>query len=258
MLHLNIILTHIISKFTMTSSQHNTEFLLGLLLEENKHINPIDFILDKQNKARDYCCVCVALGICENAGKIRNSFKNVEEFSYEYFNIYVNALDNYHSIVGKDLRQTFVDEAKVFYPQKFTTTTISNLVTNETNKSNAMALLESIKNNNSHMIVLRDEIAIVIIHYEGDNYIVIDPHVECCGVLSKTGVYRYVVYDSVWNFDVHIMVPENTTESTPVTESENTTESTPVTGLQNTLLEQNTDLSNTNETTTSNNELQTQ
>ncbi|XWV25659.1 putative ORFan [Tupanvirus deep ocean] len=203
-----------------SSSQHNSEFLLGLLLEENKHINPIDFIVDKQNKARNYCCVCVALGVCENADKIRSTFKSVDDFSAEYFNVYVSALDNYHSIVRNDLRQIFVDEAKVFYPQKFQTTTISSLVTNEANRANAMALLDSIKNKHSHMVIMRDEIAIVIIHYENDNYIVIDPHIECCGILSKTGVYRYVVYDSVWNFDVHLMVPEDTTENGPSASTE--------------------------------------
>lgn len=127
-----------------------------------------------------------------------------------YFELYLNALDNYHSIVGKKFRQILVDESKVFYSQKMIKHNTTNLISNETEKNKAIALLNSIKNDHTYMIVLRDDIAFVVIHYAEDNFIIIDPHVECCGILSKTGVYRYIVYDSVWNFVVCIMIPEKT------------------------------------------------
>ena len=189
------------------STQQNSEFLLGLLLEENKHLNPIDFI-NKQDKASNYCCVCVSFACASRFTEICDSFTNMDSFSAVYFDIYATALENYRSIVGQNLRLTLVDEVKIFYPQVMETFTTNNLVTNHLNKQNALDLLETVKNDHSCMVILRDDIAFVAIHHTGDNFIIIDPHVEYCGILSKVGIYRYIVYDSIWNFDVHVMTPE--------------------------------------------------
>lgn len=189
----------------MTTAQ-NSEFLLGLLLEENKHLNPIDFI-DRQNKASGYSCMCVSLGVSQQFESIRNSFFLFDKFTEQYFNIYATALDNYHSIVGDTLRQVYFDEANNFYHQDVNTVPMNTLVSDATNKETAINLLETIKNDHSYAIILRDEITFTVIHYENDNFIVIDPHVEYCGILSKTGVYRYVTYDNVWNFNVYVMTP---------------------------------------------------
>jgi hypothetical protein len=194
------------------SSQHNSEFLLGLLLEENKHLNPIDFI-DRQDRASNYCCVCVSFAVATQIDQIRDSFMNIDSFGALYFTIYADALENYRSLVGQNIRQILIDEAKRFYPQPMITHSINNLVTNEPNKQTAFALLENIKNDHTYMIVLRDEIAFIVIHYIDNNFIIIDPHIEYCGILSTNGIYRYVVYDSVWNFDVHVMIPNKTTIS---------------------------------------------
>ncbi len=202
----------------MTSSQHNTEFLMGLLLEENKHLNPIDFI-DRQDKASNFCCLCVAMAALEKENEFRNSFMNYESFISSYFELYVSALENYRSIVGNSIRQISVDESAVFYPQKIITHTTTNLVSNPENKKNTIELLDVIKKNHSSMVILRDEIAFVVIHYADDNYIVIDPHVECCGILSKNGIYRYVVYDSVWDFAVHAFIPEQLNQDNVINQS---------------------------------------
>lgn len=187
-----------------STTNQNSEFLLELLLEENKHLNPIDFI-DPNNKASNFACVCIALGIIEKYKEIKDSFHNLDDFVAIYFPIYASALENYRSIVGNTDRQIFVDETKVFYPQKINVFTTSSLISNENNRIKPMELLESIKNDKSGMIILRDEIAFAVIHYQNDNYIVIDPHVAYCGILSKTGVFRYTVYDNIWNFDVNIL-----------------------------------------------------
>ena len=188
------------------STQQNSEFLLGLLLEENKHLNLIDFI-NKQDKASSYCCVCVSLACAFRSVELCESFTNMDSFSAMYFDIYASALENYRSIVGQSIRQILVDEAKIFYPQPMVTLTTNNLVTNHLNKQNVLDSLETVKNDHSYMIILRDDIAFIAIHHAGDNFIIIDPHVEYCGVLSKIGIYRYIVYDSIWNFDVHVMMP---------------------------------------------------
>jgi hypothetical protein len=191
----------------------NSEFLLNILLEENKHLNLIDFI-DKQDKANNYCCVCVSFAIAGQVDNIRNCFEKSDSFSALYFTIYSNALEIYRSIVGQNIRQILVDEAKKFYPQSVVTHTMNNLVTNETNRLNIFMLLENIKNDHSYMIILRNEIAFIVIHYNEDNFIIIDPHVEYCGILSKNGIYRYIVYDSIWNFDIHTMIPNKSDQIT--------------------------------------------
>lgn len=193
--------------FRTNASQQNSEFLLGLLLEENKHIQPMDFIL-KGDKVSDYCCICVTMAVAEQYEAVRDSFMSSENFIATYFPLYASALEQYRSIVGQDLRTILVDEAKIFYPIKLETMTFSHLISNHDNRNTVINLLENAKNDHSYIIILRDEIAFVVIHYENDNFIVIDPHVDCCGILSKTGVYRYIVYDVIWDFQVDLMIPE--------------------------------------------------
>ena len=187
------------------STKQNSEFLLGLLLDENKHTNTMDFI-DKSDKSANYACVCVSLALAQAHQDIKSNFTNSEEFFGKYFEIYASALENYRSIVGNDFRQIFIDEAKIFYPIDLATTSTKNLVSNATNKAQALAILDSIKDTNSYVIILRDDIAFIVISYEAD-YIIIDPHVEYCGILSKNSVYRYATYDSIWDFDVHFLTP---------------------------------------------------
>ena len=202
----------------MTTHKENSEFLLGLLLEENKHLNLIDFI-DRSDRTTSYACVCVSMGIGESYNDLKNVFTNTDQFSSKYFDIYASALENYRSIVGTDVRQIYFDEAKIFYPTPYSTITITKLVSNANNKNNAMQYLDSIKN--SYAIILRDEIAFIIIHYNADDYIVIDPHVEFSGILSKTGVYRYVTYDLIWDFDVSILLPTKTNDNAILLENNN-------------------------------------
>ena len=188
-------------------SNHNSEFLLGLLLEENKHLNPIDFI-DKTDRSSGFSCVCISLAIVEKYNEIQKSFVDPNSFFEIYFPLYANGLDNYRSIVGQSLRQVYIDEAKIFHQLEFDTFTTNNLVAEPIKKNSAMELLDTIRDNNSWGIILRDEIAFVIIHHDKDDFILIDPHVEYSGILSKASIYRYVVYDNVWNFDVHVLVPK--------------------------------------------------
>lgn len=185
-------------------SKQNSEFLLNLLLEENHCLYPIDFI-DRNNKSTNFCCVCVSLGVADKYDELRSSFENNDSFSKSYFNVYIDALENYRCIVQGNDRQILFDEAKIFYPKEFKITSTNNLVSNEENKNAVLNFLEELKTNHTYAIILRDDIAFVVIHQQNDNFIIIDPHVECCGLLSKNGVYRYVVYDGVWDFNINML-----------------------------------------------------
>lgn len=187
------------------AAQHNTDFLTALLLDENKHFTPIDFI--SKGIDGNYCCVCVSFGLASQYDKIRIAFGNEALFCSEYFDIYTTAVNNYWSIVGGTTRQILVDEARIFYPQLMDTFSTTNLVSNTINKQYIFTLLAQIAVSRSCMIVLRDENAFIVIHYEGDDYLIIDPHVEFCGILSSVGIYKYIVYDSIWDFDVHVLIP---------------------------------------------------
>lgn len=203
----------------------NSQFLLGMLLEENKHLNPIDFI-DKTDKATDFSCICVSLSIAEKYREIKDCFIDMNLFFSTYFDLYATALDNYRSIVGQSLRQVYLEEAKIFHQLDFDTFTTNNLVTDALKKKDALELFDTIRNNNSYAIILRDDIAFVVIHYNENDFILIDPHVEYCGILSSASIYRYIVYDNAWNFDVHVMVPkiENTVQESAQAPLEDTLE----------------------------------
>jgi hypothetical protein len=184
--------------------RENSQFLLELLLSENKHFNPIDF-LDKSNQASNFACVCVSMGIAQEMESMRNNFFDENKFFETYFNIYSTALENYKSITSGTLRQITFDEANVFYPMVMDKQFINKLVSNQQNKNTALSFIDQIKQSHSFGIILRDSIAFIIIHHQNDDYIVIDPHIEYCGILSKNNVYRYVVYDGIWDLDVYIL-----------------------------------------------------
>lgn len=203
------------------STEQNSEFLFNLLMDENKHTNIIDFI-DRQDKASDFACVCVAMAIGQNYIEVRNSFTDSTNFLATYLPIYIGALENYRSLVGSTIRQILVDEAKIFYSNPIDTFTTKNLVSNSTNKINMMGYLDLIKANHSYLIILRDEIAFCVVHHQNDDYILLDPHIECCGILSKNSIYKYIVYDGIWDLDVHLMMPPVTEPLESLPQADNT------------------------------------
>jgi len=208
-MHLNLV-----STLSMTS-QISSDFLLGLILEENKHLNLIDFI-NKDNKACLYCCVCVSMAVANKYQRIQEIFTETDLFLSEYFEIYANAMDNYRSLVKTNIRQILIDEARIFYPLTLETKMITNLVTDPAQRVVYEQIMDQIKTNHSYVLLLRDDIVFVIIHYENDNFIIIDPHIEFCGILSAGRIYRYVTYDAVWDLSVRCLYP-------PVTETESVT-----------------------------------
>ena len=187
-------------------SKESTDFLLNLLLEENQYINVFEY-MDKSDPSINNACACISLGICESYEFIKNNFMDSDALIAKYIEVYSAALENYKSIVGTNIRQTFIDEVKIFYSLDLKTNTLKNLISIDANKSSFMTYLDSIKDENKYAMILRDEITLAVIHYDADNYIVIDPHIEYSGILSKNGIYKYITYDGIWDFDVTIMIP---------------------------------------------------
>lgn len=187
----------------------DSEFLLGILLEENKHVNIFDYVI--KDNTNNYYCLCVCLEIIKNKDDISNSFFESNLFLEKYFDIYANGLSNYYKIIDSSSgsRQVYLDEALTQYDLKMTTTTMSLLLTNEENRNAIVSILENIKLNHSYAIILRNEIAFTIIHHISDEYILIDPHVEYSGILTQKGIFKYLVYDDIWNFDVSVIQCDN-------------------------------------------------
>lgn len=184
----------------------NSEFLLNLLLEENKHLTIIDFI-DKEHGS--FACVCVSLALAEKYQEIQNIFTNSEIFTEKYFVIYADALDKFRIITNNRIRQIFIDETLKLFPLMLKNKTVKNLSTNTNNVNDAINLLHSVRNNHSYALILRDDIMFIIMHYNENEFIIIDPHVEYCGILTERQIFRYVTYNGVWDFDVHIFMSNN-------------------------------------------------
>lgn len=177
-------------------STHNSEFLLNLLLEENNHLVPIDFI----SKDSSFACVCISFAICQQYVTLKNSFP--DDFAGKYLEIYASAMDTYRKIVGNSNRQVFFDEVNKFYNLNLSNhNVLKNLATDPVYQSTAHSLIEQAE----CAIILRDEIAFVIICCDVSKYIIIDPHAEYTGILSAAGVYRYITYDGIWDSDVHVI-----------------------------------------------------
>lgn len=186
-------------------STENSDFLLGLILDDNIHLNTIDFI-DKDNKSVGYACMCVSTAIVNQFEPIRSVFTNTILFAEKYFTIYAAALDNYHLVTNNDFRQIYFDEANI-YDLNLSMFPLKSLISDKNSKDRFYEFLANIQNNNSYAIILRDEIAYTIIHYQDDKFIIIDPHIEYSGIVSADTVYKYTIYNNIWDFDVYVSIP---------------------------------------------------
>jgi hypothetical protein len=204
----------------MTSTRkENSQFLVNMLLESNSGMNIVDF-MDTSDPRTNMACVCISRGVGESYEAIRSAFANSDEFCAKYFDLYMAGLENYSSITNGVMREIFLDEASIFYPSIYDQNTLTNTVTNAERKNQLMDLLQVIELCHSYAIILRDEIAFVVIHLESNNFILIDPHVESSGVVSIDQVYNYITYDKIWDFNVHVLIPLIAEKSiTPVTEN---------------------------------------
>ena len=167
----------------------NSEFLLNLLLEENRHLKIVDFI-DKQYGS--FACICISLALVEKYQEIQTDFVNGNIFVEKYFVIYANALEKNRMIVGDQVRQIFFDEGLKMFPLDLINNTIKKISTDISSKNDATNLLHKIRDKHSYALILRDEIMFVVIHYNGDEYIIIDPHVEYCGIITENQIFRYM------------------------------------------------------------------
>ena len=186
--------------------QGTSNFLIGLFLEENNHLNPIDFI-DKNNKISAYSSSFTALALAKEFEKIRDSFIDLNSFSEKYFEIYTASLEKYMSVTENKIRNFLFNETNNYYHLQTKVIITNSLIDNIANQQIVLGVLENTKNNHSYAIISRNEMTFIIIHYENDNFIVLDPYVECSGILSKDRVLKFITYDHIWNFDVHIMIP---------------------------------------------------
>lgn len=187
------------------NNEERGQFLLNLLLTDNKHVTILDFITETKQFSRNYACVCISVGMMESYKVIQTNFKDESQLIDAYLNIYTTAVANYETIIGGDIRQIFVDEAYKFYPLNLIQQTITNIVSNSQNKIQFTSLINNIKEKHSAAIILRNDEAFVIIHYENDDYIIIDPHLTCCGILTMDSICKYITFDGIWDFEVNIL-----------------------------------------------------
>jgi len=188
------------------NNEERGQFLLNLLLTDNKYVTILDFInTETKQLSINYACICVSVGMMESYKIIQTNFKDEPKLINAYLNIYTTAVTNYETIVGNDIRQIFVDETDRFYPINLKQQTITNIVSNLQNKTQITNIMNNIKEKHSAAIILRNDEAFIIIHYENDDYIIIDPHLASCGILTTDSIHKYITFDGVWDFEVNIL-----------------------------------------------------
>jgi hypothetical protein len=188
------------------NNEERGQFLLNLLLTDNKCVIILDFInTDTKQLSTNYACICVSMGMMDSYKVIQTNFKDEPDLINAYLNIYTTAIANYETIVENNIRQIFVDETYRFYPLNLKQYTITNIISNLQNKTRVINIMNNIKEKHSAAIISRNDEAFIIIHYENDDYIIIDPHLTCCGILTMDSIYKYITFDGIWDFEVNIM-----------------------------------------------------
>lgn len=187
--------------------EYDSEFLFNLLIKDNKHLIPIDFI-DIKNKANNYACICVCFSLAQHYIEIRRIFLNQKQFLSKYLDIYVAAVESYITIVGKTFRQISLDEVQQFYSCKLSSITMTN-INEELNRLALMDYLNLVQINNSYFIISKNDISFIIIHYINDDFIIIDSHTLCAGILSKNNVYNYIIYNQNCDSNICLITISN-------------------------------------------------
>jgi len=188
------------------TKEENSLFLTQILLDSSLHTNIAEF-LDVFDRENDNICICVTRSVGENHQQIRDAFIT-EAFAEMYYNCYISGLEIYNTIAdGKNI-QLYLDQTDKYYDTQFKEIPIRQIVSNHEQYNILIKLLEEIKTDHTYCIILRDEIAIICIHFDDDNYILIDPHVETSGIVPIDALIRYVTYGGIWDFDIYLLKPD--------------------------------------------------
>ena len=164
----------------------------------------LDFVQGDQS----FASLSIALQLALQPDSIRDSIKSTEEFAETYMMLYFQGLDRYQAATGESKRAIGIEEALQLSTIPLEALTSDSLVSDVNRKQGALAAFDMVKERRSFAIFVRDDTAFIVIHAEDDNYILIDPHVAVCGILSRERIYRYLTYDSFWDLEVTMLVPQ--------------------------------------------------
>ena len=182
--------------------QTHAEFLQGLLFEAGKYFH-ISYIVDTSggNRTR-YACLPISYALAKVSDKLTESFKqeSIDVFDEHMTSAYLEGTDVYNSIVGNSERETFSDEVEIFHDRKFNRFHIKL-----TDNTELVGQLNNVASDKSHAIIIRDSNAFFVVYHESGNFLIIDPHIQYCGLLPINYLVRYITYDNVWKNNIYII-----------------------------------------------------
>lgn len=182
--------------------------MLDILSKENKYTNTLPTDI---SSFASTASLLTCLEIVSHHKEVREKFKSEDEFSHLMLDVYSSAMFNYFSIVNDQPRQVLLEEAQIFYCFPLKISNMDKLVS--LNKSSFDIFLSAVKSQSTYGIVTRNDLSFVVIDWDDNDFIVIDPCVSVCGLFSDNGVYQYTTYNGVWDFTVQVMLPDKSEES---------------------------------------------
>lgn len=182
-----------------TLYQPLNQLLWNLLLEENKQINTVDYILEQ---VTDLSHLTVAFNCVKHRQSIVEGFNDSSKFYETYFNIYSTALETYRELVAalKPGEEINVDNIISFYARDLPMQSISLELPLAT-ETNLTELF-----NHPALIVVRNGRSFVVIQHDETQYIIIDPQTECIGMLSPQRLYTYVTINDTVRGGIKVLL----------------------------------------------------
>lgn len=191
------------------------EFLLNLLTEDqnSSHINFLDC---NDTTTYGFASLIISFNISNIFSDIKQNFTNTEKFTDLYLNCCIDAMEKYHKLTNSISRHVYIDEYILNYPQKYTKHICHNLLSDKLSATIAYQIIDKCILNKSAAIVIRHDtdIAISVIYNDNNNFIVIDPHLNVCGILSIDRMIRFLTYDNTFDTSISILTFESTQNST--------------------------------------------
>lgn len=184
--------------------KQNEELLLNLLLDQGDRMHFVDFI----DSNKFFASICILVEMVKDHEKIKQGFfsRSETDFFDSYLDAYIRGCSLYQKIVGNTDRPVAIGEA-IDENQgglRWQKRTVESLE-RQSDNDNFLGLFGKGVEDCEAMIFSRNNMMFLAIRVADDKFIVIDPHINFCGLLDTNRMFRYLNLDGFWIFKTSII-----------------------------------------------------
>jgi hypothetical protein len=190
--------------------EQNINFLMELFFMSDALMLPMSFI-NPQLQETSFVGSCVATKIYTYFTQFREKFENMETIESFYGQIYQAGCSDYKRLCGQTNRRLAFEESLRFRRAEAIVYVTNQLVTNQVNQNNMKRILGAVKNDNTALVINRDNTTFVAIYRQTvpNTWIIVDPTCPYVGVLNDDSLFSLITMESLWDYGITILTTKS-------------------------------------------------